>query len=104
MTNKNTPGTWKTMDSGLPAKRIRVVDPEGRYIADIWPDDAEANARLISSAPDLLAALENFPVGPWPLLDQFIWNENVRLPLLEKITGEPMDPNRPKTWPGYQKD
>jgi len=63
--SKHTPGPWRLhlVNDTL------IVAPDGTYIAytcgeydddNIWPI-MEANARLIASAPDLLAALKAFP-------------------------------------------
>jgi hypothetical protein len=99
MTTKHTPGPWEFTGKYL-------VTRTDKTLLSIKPASAEggaqfeANGRLIAAAPDLLAALENFPVGPWPALDQFIWNENVRLPALAKVDGEVIDAKQQKQWPG----
>lgn len=67
--NKHTPGPWTIADgysNSGEADAIGVVSkwPSEWVIADVWKDsenlvvEAEANARLIAAAPDLLAALE----------------------------------------------
>ena len=66
--SKRTPGPWRFEPAG---KRLRVVGARGVWLAtaeyapahDVEPGDvdraqAEANARLIAAAPDLLAALQ----------------------------------------------
>jgi hypothetical protein len=66
MNAKHTPGPWVADGS-----RVRIATPtkcgyrEGLridtcYIEDAWENDpeAEANARLIAAAPDMLTALE----------------------------------------------
>jgi hypothetical protein len=99
MTTKHTPGPWEFTGKYL-------VTQTDNTLLSIKPESAEggahfeANARLIAAAPDLLAALENFPVGPWPLLDQFIWNETVRLPALAKAEGKAVDTAQEKLWSG----
>jgi hypothetical protein len=99
MTTKHTPGPWEFTGKYLATRTDNTL-------LSIKPESAEggahfaANARLIAAAPDLLAALENFPVGPWPALDQFIWNENVRLPALAKVEGEVIDARQQRQWPG----
>lgn len=67
MTQRHTKGTWTYQYTG-DGKRIiigkgLVEGPNGYDVAEVYSDDcprdeAEANARLISAAPDLLAALE----------------------------------------------
>lgn len=58
MTTKHTPGPW-TLD--LTGKGLRGAD--GHAVFDDYADRSNAetlaNARLIASAPDLLAALES---------------------------------------------
>jgi len=61
---KPTPGPWETYVSTMPVGRQRfacIQPAEGikRRIADVMlhDDQAEADARLIAAAPDLLAAL-----------------------------------------------
>lgn len=54
---KGTPGPW------LVRERCNIVDEQGESIADVWfPvwEEADANARLIAAAPELLIAIENF--------------------------------------------
>lgn len=70
MTHEHTPGTWRITDDF-----IGIYDEGGRCIADmdseaspdIGFDETLANARLISAAPDLLAALENMERILWGL-------------------------------------
>ena len=52
-----TPGPWKVVDSSM-GRASRVVDTDDLIIADCWNSNQEANARLIASAPQLLAALQ----------------------------------------------
>jgi hypothetical protein len=70
MTLKHTPGPWlmaapKDYDSdgiGVMAKNkygVHYYVARAGYMGSADPDYAEANARLISAAPDLLAALQN---------------------------------------------
>ena len=61
MTSKHTPGPWGTFEirsEGSGEVRTGVCAFDGDYmIADVgWdrPNEAEANARLIAAAPDLL--------------------------------------------------
>ena len=67
MTLKHTPGPWEC---------ARSATPEWSYQATIYVDgggfkrvamafESEANARLISAAPDLLAALIELRDAPW---------------------------------------
>ena len=55
---KHTPGPWRTdAHNGFP---LDIEDPGEYMIAKATPcAKAEANARLIAAAPDLLAALES---------------------------------------------
>jgi acetylornithine deacetylase/succinyl-diaminopimelate desuccinylase-like protein len=63
MTTQHTPGPWTTdgaartgdLDVISPAGRITLIDCE---FSDESEDVLTANARLISAAPDLLAAIE----------------------------------------------
>lgn len=63
MTTQHTPGPWTTdgaartndLDVISPAGRITLIDCE---FSDESEDVLTANARLISAAPELLAALE----------------------------------------------
>jgi hypothetical protein len=67
MVPKHTPGPWPYTRTG-DGKRITigaglVEGPNGYEVAEVYSDDcdaaeAEANARLIAAAPDLLAALQ----------------------------------------------
>lgn len=59
---EHTPGPWTTAPHGLRADAPHTqIMASGTWIADAidWPGNrtAEANARLIAAAPDLLAAL-----------------------------------------------
>ncbi len=64
----HTPGPWPMQPTG-DGKRIvigrgLVEGPNGYEVAEVYSDDcpydlAEANARLIAAAPDLLAALKD---------------------------------------------
>lgn len=80
-----TPGPWK-LESELPATpNIDIVprnprdDVWGPWIATVHgringvvgfvsQDEAEANARLIAAAPELLAALKGIVRGPCPIV------------------------------------
>lgn len=59
MENKHTPGEWRTSytrdGKAILINKGRVAEV---YSDDIDEDEAEANARLIAAAPDLLGALE----------------------------------------------
>jgi hypothetical protein len=71
MKSQHTPGPWRT--TGL---NVRAGDALICFATDHWfseddgfyaftdPAEKQANARLISSAPDLLVALENL-LGDW---------------------------------------
>ena len=68
----HTPGPWPMTCSG-DGKRIvigagLVEGPNGYEVAEVYSDDcpralAEANARLIAAAPDMLAALKAVAVA-----------------------------------------
>lgn len=64
--NVHTPGPWMVLPWFAPGgAEITTVQALNRTVADCPGEDAtsKANARLISAAPDLLAALE--AVLPW---------------------------------------
>jgi hypothetical protein len=56
----HTPGPWVAGDWNAHTLQIPIDDAYGIAIARAWGgnDEATANARLISAAPDLLEALE----------------------------------------------
>lgn len=60
--NEHASGPWKTEDSrGRGNNLLRVVDAQGRGIANIRATiHAQANARLIAAAPEMLEALLAF--------------------------------------------
>ena len=71
MTLKHTPGPWQSVSQGLTHLVSQACDEQFRFaIARVWEQDyhpdgpraahieAVANARLISAAPDMLAALQ----------------------------------------------
>lgn len=69
MTNKHTSGPWY---HGNLNGNFYVCKDVGNLFYDIarvdnWPEETEANARLIASAPELLAALETVVrmIGPY---------------------------------------
>lgn len=61
MNTKHTPGPWKLAGHSIvtddDAYCIAVIEDDGGCEVD--PDEQEANARLIASAPALLDALKN---------------------------------------------
>lgn len=67
MKAEHTPGKWKVEGSDNPdGSNLIVLDEDGRVIADMCDscgvedcEEAEANARLIAAAPDLLEALRD---------------------------------------------
>ncbi len=69
--SKHTPGPWKLADRGGPRGgeyHLAVLGPSGTRIVTITyrsdaPTAGNANAALIASAPDLLAALK--AAEPW---------------------------------------
>jgi hypothetical protein len=70
-TPTHTPGPWYPVTLDASPDHAWAIDSELVEIARLseWPDnqtEAEANARLIAAAPDLLAALESLAVGLSP--------------------------------------
>jgi hypothetical protein len=70
-THTHTQGPWHPVTLGASPDHSWAIDSELVEIARLseWPDnqaEAEANARLIASAPDMLAALESLAVGLSP--------------------------------------
>lgn len=56
---RHTPGNWIAAPRSSIVGRPIVSAPQGRSICNVTEhDDAEANARLIAAAPELLAALK----------------------------------------------
>lgn len=58
--SKHTPGPWFSGNGNMPFNRV-IKSQAGDLIAkagDVCVGDVEANARLISAAPELLAALK----------------------------------------------
>ena len=91
MTTKHTPGPW-TVDGTTAAKNLDVIGEGGRVAMldcdDIDAGTLEANSRLISSAPDLLAALQVICSGN-VYGDPDEWNRRVDLGFaaIAKATG-----------------
>ena len=59
---EHTPGPWITDTSHWQDREGVTIWAESKIIADVVPDghnQEQANARLIASAPDLLACLQN---------------------------------------------
>ena len=60
MKSKHTPGPWELMEDRIPGSL--ELGANGRAICEIWrrndPETENANASLITAAPDLLEALE----------------------------------------------
>lgn len=72
---KHTPGPWFTFGNGHCVGGPESIEGAGQGIAMCGmrartPEEAEANARLIAAAPDLLSALQDIafarPLGPLP--------------------------------------
>lgn len=60
MKSRHSPCPWEVASSAATGKKT-IVHHHGASVATAWglnAQNAEANARLISAAPDLLAALE----------------------------------------------
>lgn len=57
----HTPGPWEQINNIYGTSRLAIMHETGIIVAEItdWPDTAiaDANARLIAAAPDLLDAL-----------------------------------------------
>jgi hypothetical protein len=60
MSSKHTPGPWRLTGDKLFRLTRQIEDTNGMGLAHAYGNDAEAdaNARLIAAAPDLLAAIE----------------------------------------------
>jgi len=63
-THTHTPGPWHPVTLGASPDHSWAIDSELVEIARLpeWPDnqaEAEANARLIAAAPEMLAALQS---------------------------------------------
>lgn len=70
-THTHTSGPWYAVKLDASPDHAWAIDSELVEVARLseWPDhqtEAEANARLIAAAPDLLAALESIAVGLSP--------------------------------------
>ena len=70
-TDTHTAGPWYPVTLGASPDHSWAIDSELHEVARLpeWPDnqaEAEANARLIAAAPDLLAALESLAIGLSP--------------------------------------
>lgn len=89
MTTKHTPGPWAVSDVGEV-----VVCATGRTLCDVYSspadDDAQADAdaRLIAAAPDLLAACEAVAATTWSRNTATIIGEQVRA-AIAKAKGKP---------------
>ena len=62
MNTPHTPGPWNISNSASPAHSPQFgiyAEGERNNLAIVYNDNAEANARLIAAAPDLLAALKD---------------------------------------------
>ena len=56
----HTPGPWKVETRTTRGEFVRtthITTPDGSHLANVGPCNIDANARLIASAPDLLASL-----------------------------------------------
>ena len=89
MTTEHTPGLWEVGHDGSGAP---IITFEARDIATVeaYYKDAEANARLIAAAPELLAALrviaEDGKRDGW--IPSYHWGEAQKA--IAKATGEPV--------------
>jgi len=106
MTHKHTQGPW-VYTTGEDWDGAHIMDKHGRIVADcqgcdipgacgeVGTDEARANARLISAAPDLLDALEDAEfllrkAGniPGPMQDSFKRSANDARAAIAKARGE----------------
>lgn len=62
METKHTPGPW-SCDHGDTPTVYPDNDKDYGIIADVYGDQAQANARLIAAAPELLEALKEMLTG-----------------------------------------
>lgn len=98
----HTPGPWRTDSIGT--DRVWILDSESNYLAEIVAKDEcgfaaptaqqEANARLIASAPELLAALRDLHglacTPEWERDDEEAERIRVRVEdAIERATGMP---------------
>ena len=75
---KGTKGSWKLGGNTLDGILVSVRHPQNRDVCTVWKYDdsflenqeAEANAKLIASAPDLLEALQEL-VNSNPMHDGY---------------------------------
>jgi len=70
-THTHTKGPWYPVTLDASPDHAWAIDSELHEVARLpeWPDnqaEAEANARLIAAAPEMLAALESLAVGLSP--------------------------------------
>jgi hypothetical protein len=70
-THTHTHGPWYPVTLGASPDHSWAIDSKLHEVARLpeWPDnqaEAEANARLIAAAPEILAALESILVGLSP--------------------------------------
>ena len=85
----HTPGEWLYQEESDAYTHI-VRDSDGKFIAQLPQDTsgvAEANARLIAAAPDLLAIAERIrDDDSWRTKDNTIWPTLIAA--IAKATGE----------------
>jgi len=66
MNTSYTPGPWKTAQRttrGEFVTETHIYSANGSHIAEVRPNQIDANARLIAAAPDLLEALNGIMSG-----------------------------------------
>lgn len=97
MPTSHTPGPWK-IDRYFPSRRPfgisqdlgnkpgKAVTTSGGF-ARKSTDEAEANARLIAAAPDMLEALEYICEAEWDGINEPPWAERARA-AIAKAKGE----------------
>ena len=75
----HTPGPWQVVPKGQAQSDWIVGDSEGGSVADCEPPgpwmsplEADANARLIAVAPDMLALLKMIVASYWGYIPDFV--------------------------------
>ena len=80
---QHTPGPWKVetrTQRGEFVQTSHITTPDGSHLANVGPCNIDANARLIASAPDMLAFAKR--VASWQGneggMSGCVWSELIR--------------------------